>query len=134
MSELTDTFFTDTVNVYRSRRRTTGGDMGYHPTPVVSALPCSLQSTENVDKNRGPMGLKKEDNIFTLDVIYCGVSADIRGQDVIKVTTSGHPEENSYFQIMGDKDARPDRFGMDLGYAKVYINKITTPSFLDAGS
>ncbi len=124
MSIFTEHFFTDTVNVYRQRKKTVG-DLAYFATPVITALPCALQATENVDKLQGAMGLKKEDNIFTLD---------IRGQDVIKITTLGHPELNEYYEVMGDPKDRPSKFSSQLGYAKAYINKITTPDFIASGS
>ena len=133
MSIFTSKFFTDTVNVYRQKKKTLQ-DMAYAETPVLSAVPCSLQSTENVDKNRGAMGLKKEDNILTLDVLFCAAGTAIKGQDIIKVTTSGHPELNEYFEIMGDADHRPDRFNLGMGYANFYLNKISTPNFIPSGS
>lgn len=126
MSEFSDVFFTDTVAVYRQRKRTLG-DLVYNATPVISSLSCALQATENVDTLTGPLGLKKEDNIFTLDVLYCAVGTDIRGQDVIKITTAGHPMLNHFYQVMGDPKQRPSKFVSDLGYAKVYLNAITGP-------
>lgn len=132
MSIFTEHFFTDTVNVYRQRKKTVG-DLAYFATPVITALPCALQATENVDKLQGAMGLKKEDNIFTLDVLMCASGVDIRGQDVIKITTLGHPELNEYYEVMGDPKDRPSKFSSQLGYAKAYINKITTPDFIASG-
>lgn len=128
MSIFTEHFFTDTVNVYR-KERLSNNDYAWLPTPVITALACALQSTENVDRAIAAIGTIKVDNLLTLDVMYCAPGVDVTGEDIIKITTSGHPEQNSYYAIMGDPNERPSKFNSALGYAKFFINKLETPPF-----
>lgn len=124
-------FYNDTVDVYsRPAPATRGagslwiGDLSYSTAAAQTAVPCMWQSEPENNRYVPPAGRAEMDILFTLDRFFFEASVSIEDGDALKVTTSGHPENGRWFQVMGKGRARINR-GLRRGnYQMVYAKRV----------
>lgn len=125
-------FYTDTVDIHR--HATLDKDANnvvqepqYNATAQATSVACMWQSMAEDNQLRHPAGRLENDILFTLDRFFFDVTTDIKDQDAIKVTTSGHPQVNQWFIVQGFGKARVTRSGRRGNYVLVYAKRVNTP-------
>jgi hypothetical protein len=112
-----------TMDVYR-KSRNGPGDWVY--TLHLSEVPCYFYSSSNADSPM-PVGLQKRDIAIMQDKLHFEASLDVKGQDMIKKTTAGHPDKDEWYSIQGEPMVRASTSRRSPNVAMVFINKTTKP-------
>lgn len=99
--------YEDTCSIYRPRSlrkdvnsTLTGASAIYEETPIATEVPCLLIMKSDVTEAlKAPIGRFPDDMIFTLDHWHFTEAQDVRVNDVIKLTTPGRADINTYWVI-----------------------------------
>jgi hypothetical protein len=94
-------------------------------TASYTAVPCLWLSQPENNQYSHPVGRSEQDNLLTLDVFHFEVGTDLEDGDFLKLTTSGHPAVNSYFQVQGTGRERISRGNRKGNYMRVYAKRST---------
>jgi len=117
--------FAHRVSIYRKSREATTGDWVW--ASVLTGLYCYLFTSENYDKTREGVGLIRQENIFTADVMKCEYSVDLRDTDVIYVTEPTTPPSGSCFMVQGNPKGRVATARRRPNFLQVYLIPTDAP-------
>jgi len=112
------------VSVIRVGARTAAGEMEY--SVVATGVPCYHYTTTNIDKSLA-VGKLKEDMVFTYDYLHFEASVDIRPEDVLLFTDTGHEHTGGYYAVMGAPKVRQNTARRRPNEAMAYINQTKAP-------
>lgn len=133
LDELQTEFFKDTCDILRSARPFASDANSEIELPDYAAaytdVPFAFQATEFQTKNDFPLGQLADQNIFTRDVGYFHGLQDIKGMDIIKLTTvlddgTDHPNKGVYYRVVGDPEVR---IRFDGNYRFVRFERVDSP-------
>jgi hypothetical protein len=92
----------------------------------MSNVPCFFYSTSNADEPT-PVGLAKKDIAIMQDKLHFEAGLDIKGQDRVKKTTSGHADAGEWYSLQGEPYVRETTSRRSPNFAMAFINKTTEP-------
>ncbi len=111
--------FANRVSIYRKSREATTGD--YVWTSILTGLYCYLFTTENYDVLREGLGLMKQSNIFTSDVLKCEASVDLDDTDIVYVTEPARGGDEICFMVQGKPKVRNTTARRRPNFMQVYL-------------
>lgn len=124
-------FYTDTVDVYKRPDPTARStatpwltDLTMSATATYTSVPC-LWLSQPENNMPGAFGRSEQDNLLTLDRFHFEVGTDLEDGDYLKLTTSGHPAQNSFFQVQGTGRERITRGKRKGNYMRIYAKRTT---------
>lgn len=92
----------------------------------LSNVPCYFYSSSNADEPT-PVGLVKKDITIMQDKLHFEAGIDVKGQDRVKKTTSGHSDAGEWYSINGEPYIRESTTRRSPNFATVFINRTTEP-------
>lgn len=124
--------YTDTVDVFKRPTPTPRGtanpwatDFAMSTAATYTSVPCLWLSQPESNTYSSPVGRSEQDNLLTLDRFHFEVGTDLEDGDFLKLTTSGHPAANSFFQVQGTGRERVSRGAREGNYMRVYAKRTT---------
>lgn len=140
LSECQEEFYKDTCEIYRQvtpYAKDGGKELKrpvYSATALFTGIPFDLQATEFEAAARYPLGQTANENMFTRDKGYFHIKQDIKGMDLIRLTTvlpdgTDHPNKGDWYRVVGDAEVRyEEEEGMN--YLFVRLEGVNAPSEL----
>lgn len=124
LSALQNAAFTDTVDLYRPTANASASKLhqGVTYTLAYSSVRCRIQSKpENLAT--GPLGRTNKDQVDTTDMLRVHSGQEVGSTFFVHLRTVGHPEEDSWFAVLGDSQNHVWRGST----SKFFITKSTAP-------
>lgn len=141
LTECQEEFYLDTCDIYRLADFTADANREikqplYDDTPLFTDVPFDLQATEFEAAARYPLGQTANENMFTRDKGYFHYKQDIKGMDLIKLTTvlpdgTDHPNKGDWYRVVGDPEVRFEK-EEGMNYLFVRLEGVNAPSELAA--
>lgn len=125
LSALQDKAFTDTFDFYKPTFNSASGKKheGVVYTLAYSGVKGRIQAKpESLQANDG-LGRTNRDQIDTTDLMRVHTAQEVGTTYYVKLVTPGHPEENSWYAVLGD--ARNQQWRAKT--AIYFLTKTTAP-------